>query len=96
MLQGGPHNTAIGALAVQLKEVATDEFKAYSKQVVLNAQALAKALTDKGEKLITGTTVNHLVMWDLRQHGLTGSKVEKILDLMHVTTNKNSIVGDKS
>ena len=96
MLQGGPHNTAIGGLAVQLKEVATPEFKAYSQQVITNAIALGKALTDKGEKLITGTTVNHLVMWDLRQHGLTGSKVEKALDMMHMTTNKNSIVGDKS
>ena len=51
---------------------------------------------DKGEKLISNGTVNHLVMWDLRPHGLTGSKVEKVLDLMHITTNKNSIVGDKS
>ena len=57
---------------------------------------MAKALTDKGEKLITGGTDTHIVMWDLRQHGLTGSKVEKILDLAHITTNKNSVVGDKS
>lgn len=49
-----------------------------------------------GEKLITDGTDTHLVMWDLRPHGLTGSKVEKILDLMHMTTNKNSVVGDKS
>jgi len=49
-----------------------------------------------GEKLITAGTDTHLVMWDLRPHGLTGSKVEKILDLMHMTTNKNSVVGDKS
>ena len=50
----------------------------------------------KGEKLITSGTDTHLVMWDLRQHGLTGSKVEKLLDDMNITTNKNSIVGDKS
>jgi len=49
-----------------------------------------------GEKLIIDGTDTHLVMWDLRPHGLTGSKVEKILDLMHMTTNKNSVVGDKS
>lgn len=49
-----------------------------------------------GEKLICNGTINHLVMWDLRPHGLTGSKVEKVLDMMHITTNKNSIVGDKS
>lgn len=96
MLQGGPHNVSIAALAVQLKEVATPEFKAYSVQVVKNAQALAKALMDKGEKLICNGTINHLVMWDLRQHGVTGSKVEKVMDLMHITANKNSVVGDKS
>lgn len=96
MLQGGPHNVAIAALAVQLKEVMTDDFKIYSTQVVANSKALAKALMDKGEQLITGGTCTHMVMWDLRQHGITGSKVEKILDAMHITTNKNSVVGDKS
>ena len=96
MHQGGPHNVSIAALAVQLKEVATPEFKQYSEQVVSNAKTLANALMAKGEKLICNGTVNHLVMWDLRQHGLTGSKVEKALDIMHITTNKNSVVGDKS
>lgn len=95
-LQGGPHNVSIAALAVQLKEVATPEFKAYSQQVITNAQTLAKALMDQGQTLICKGTVNHIVMWDLRPHGLTGSKVEKVLDLMHITTNKNSVVGDKS
>jgi glycine hydroxymethyltransferase len=57
---------------------------------------LAAALIAKGEKLICDGTDTHLVMWDLRPHGLTGSKVEKILDLAHITTNKNSVVGDKS
>ena len=96
MLQGGPHNVSIGALAIQMKEVASPEFKEYSIQVVKNARTLAAALITKGEKLITDGTDCHLLMWDLRQHGLTGSKVEKILDYMHITTNKNSIVGDKS
>jgi len=53
-------------------------------------------MMDQGQKLICNGTINHIVMWDLRPHGLTGSKVEKVLDLMHVTTNKNSVVGDKS
>ena len=95
-LQGGPHNTAIAALAVQLKEVASDEFVEYSKQVIKNAQALAAALMEQGQTLICGGTKNHLVMWDLRPQGLTGSKVEKTLDFIHITTNKNSVVGDKS
>ena len=51
---------------------------------------------DRGEKLICDGTVNHLVMWDVRPHGLTGSKVEKVMDMMHMTANKNSVVGDKS
>lgn len=95
-LQGGPHNTAIAALAVQLKEVASDEFIEYSKQVIKNAQALAAALMEHGQTLICKGTKNHIVMWDLRPHGLTGSKVEKTLDYIHITTNKNSVVGDKS
>ena len=96
MHQGGPHNVSIAALAVQLKEVNTPEFKKYSEQVVSNSKTLANALMAKGEKLICSGTINHLVMWDLRQHGVTGSKIEKILDVMHITTNKNSVVGDKS
>ena len=95
-LQGGPHNHQIGALACQMREVATPEFKAYCEQVIKNAKALASALMEKGEKLITGGTDCHLILWDVRPHGLTGSKVDKVLDVMHVTTNKNSVVGDKS
>ena len=51
---------------------------------------------DRGEKLICNGTSNHVLMWDVRPHGLTGSKVEKVLDLMHITVNKNSVIGDKS
>lgn len=78
-----------------MREVQTEEFHEYCRQVVKNSQALANALINKGEKLITGGTCTHLVMWDLRPHGLTGSKVEKILDAVHITANKNSVVGDK-
>jgi len=95
-LQGGPHNNVIGGLAVQLKEVASEGFRQYSEQVVKNARAIAEELKKRGEKIITDGTDNHLVMWDVRPHGLTGSKVEKVLDLMHVTVNKNAVVGDKS
>jgi glycine hydroxymethyltransferase len=96
MLQGGPHNVAIAALAAQFKEVATPEFHDYSKQVVANSKALAAALMSKGEKVISNGTCSHMVMWDLRQHGITGSKIEKIMDVMHMTTNKNSMPGDKN
>ena len=96
MLQGGPHNTQIAALAVQLKEVASQEFKDYSKQVISNCQALFAAMSKQGEKFITNGTDNHLIMWDVRPHDLTGAKVDKVLDAMHITTNKNALVGDKS
>merc|ERR1719265_2148906 len=61
-LQGGPHNHQIGGLAVQLKEVATDEFVEYSKQVVKNAKVLAEELKSKGHKLATDGTDNHLIL----------------------------------
>ena len=68
-LQGGPHNNQIAALATQLKQVATEEFKVYSRQIVANARALAAALIEKGEKVLTDGTDSHMVMWDLRPHG---------------------------
>ena len=77
-LQGGPHNHQIGALAAQLLEVNTPEFVEYSKDVVSNAGTLAEALIAKGHKLASGRTDNHLVLWVLRPHRLTGSKVEKV------------------
>merc|ERR1719213_976273 len=95
-LQGGPHNHQIAGLATQLKEVATPEFKAYAKQVRANAQALAKFLIGKGYKLTTNGTENHLMLWDLRPLGLTGSKVEKVLEMAHITLNKNAVHGNVS
>merc|ERR1711865_835342 len=80
----------------QLKEVATPEFKAYIQQVKANAKTLADFLTSKGYKLATDGTENHLLLWDLRPLGLTGSKVEKVLEDMHITLNKNAVHGDVS
>lgn len=71
-LQGGPHNHQIAALAVALKQATTPGFKAYAKQVKANAVALGNYLMNKGYKLVTGGTENHLVLWDLRPLGLTG------------------------
>jgi glycine hydroxymethyltransferase len=95
-LQGGPHNHQIGALAVALKEALSPEFQTYAKAVVANAKALGQALSKKGHKLATEGTDNHLLLWDVRSMGLTGSKVEKVLELASITTNKNSIAGDVS
>jgi glycine hydroxymethyltransferase len=95
-LQGGPHNNQIGALAVALKEANTLEFCDYARAVIANAQALGKGLLKRGHSLATDGTDNHLILWNVRSLGLTGSKVEKVLDRISVTTNKNSIPGDKS
>ena len=95
-LQGGPHNNTIAGIACQLREVNTNQFKAYSKQVVKNCQSMAARLMKKGYKLVTDGTDNHLILWDLRPLKLTGSKMETICDLCHITLNKNTVFGDKS
>merc|ERR1712161_3239 len=95
-LQGGPHNHQIGGLAVQLLEVKTDAFKQYSQQVVDNARALADAMMAKGHKLASDGTDNHLVLWDVRPHGLTGGKVEKVCEQASISLNRNAVHGDVS
>ncbi|KAL0958084.1 hypothetical protein HGRIS_000260 [Hohenbuehelia grisea] len=94
--QGGPHNNTIAGIATALLQVAKPEFRTYAKQVILNARALADTLVSHGYKLQTAGTDNHLVLWDLRPIGLTGSKVEKVCDLMGITINKNAVSGDAS
>merc|ERR1712139_74120 len=95
-LQGGPHNHQIGALAAQLLEVKTPDFVQYAKEVVTNAQTLAETLKAKGHKLASDGTDNHLVLWDVRPHGLTGSKVEKVCELASISLNRNAVHGDAS
>ncbi|CAM6129487.1 unnamed protein product [Calypogeia fissa] len=95
-LQGGPHNNHIAALAVALKQVATPEYKQYIQQVKSNAQALAKALIKRGCVLVTGGTDNHLFLWDLRNRGLTGNRLEKVCEICHMTLNKNAVFGDST
>jgi len=95
-LQGGPHNHQIGALAVQLLEVVTDEFKQYTQAVINNANVLAETLKEKGHKLASDGTDNHLVLWDLRPYGLTGSKVEKVCERVSISLNRNAVHGDAS
>jgi glycine hydroxymethyltransferase len=95
-LQGGPHEHQIAGIATQLKEVASDEFKQYVRQLKANAVTLANALTSKGYTMCTGGTENHLILWDLRPQGVTGSKLEKLCDLVCITLNKNAVLGDRS
>lgn len=95
-LQGGPHEHQIAGVATQLKEVCTPEFKVYAQQVKKNAQALANKLTSLGYSIASGGTENHLVLWDLKPAGITGSKFEKICDAASITLNKNCVPGDRS
>ena len=96
MLQGGPHEHQIAAIATQLKEVMTPEFKKYIQQVKLNAKKLAKELIDKGYHISTGGTDNHQLLVNLRDKGITGSKIEKICEKVNISINKNAVYGDKS
>ena len=93
-IQGGPLMHVIAAKAVCFKEALSDEFKAYQKQVVANAKALAKALMDRGFDLVSGGTDNHLMLVDLQKMGLTGKETEKLLDSVHITCNKNTVPND--
>ena len=92
--QGGPLMHVIAAKAVCLKEAATDEFKHYQQNVVDNARALAQAFLDRGVKLVSGGTDNHLMLLNLIGRGISGKKLEKLLDEAHITVNKNAIPND--
>ena len=92
--QGGPLMHVIAAKAVSFKEALAPQFKAYQRQIVDNAQALAKALQDRGYRLCSGGTDNHLMLVDLRPKKLTGKAAEKILDEVGATANKNAIPFD--
>jgi glycine hydroxymethyltransferase len=100
--QGGPHNHTITALAVALKQAQTPEFQAYQSQVLKNAKAFAKRLSEPkgkgglGYKLVSGGTDNHLVLADLKPQGIDGGRVERVLELVGVAANKNTVPGDRS
>ena len=81
----------IAAKAVCFHEALQPEFKAYQKQIVANAQALAAGLQDQGFRLVSGGTDNHLMLIDVKSKGLTGKEAEKMLDDANVTVNKNTI-----
>ena len=93
--QGGPLMHIIAAKAVCLGEALKPEFKAYAEQTVKNAQALAKGLTDRGMKLVSGGTDNHLMLLDLSEGELTGKELERRLDEVYITANKNTIPNEK-
>ena len=93
--QGGPLMHVIAAKAVCLGEALRPEFKAYGEQVVKNAQALAQGLLNLGVKLVSGGTDNHLMLVDLTDMELTGKELERRLDEVYITANKNTVPGEK-
>lgn len=100
--QGGPHNHSIAALAVALKQAQSPAFRAYQEAVLVNAAGLARRLGDGkdkgglGYKLVGGGTDNHLVLVDLKPQGVDGGRVERVLELVGVAANKNTVPGDRS
>ncbi|KAF9898538.1 glycine hydroxymethyltransferase shm1, partial [Lobosporangium transversale] len=94
--QGGPHNHTIGALAVALKQTKTETFKEYQQQVLKNSKAFADAFGKLGYKMSSGGTDTHLILVDLRSKGIDGSRVERVLELVNIASNKNTVAGDKS
>ena len=93
-IQGGPLMHVVAAKAVCFKEALQPEFKAYQEQIVKNAQALCKGLIERGIKIVSGGTDNHLMLVDLTNYELTGKAVEKLLDSVNITCNKNTIPND--
>ena len=93
-IQGGPLMHVIAAKAVCFKEALESSFKVYAQNIVDNAQALAKGLTDRGFDLVSGGTDNHLMLVNLISKGVTGKATEKLLDSVNITCNKNAIPND--
>ena len=95
-LQGGPHNNVISAVAVALNEANTNEYHQYINNVKLNAKELSSEFIKLGYSLATNGTDNHLLLINLNNKGITGSKIEYILEKVNISVNKNSIKGDKN
>ncbi|MBE6729079.1 MAG: serine hydroxymethyltransferase [Ruminococcaceae bacterium] len=93
-IQGGPLMHIIAAKAVALGEALTEGFKEYQKQIIKNADCLARELKEKGFNIVSGGTDNHLMLLDLRNMNLTGKEFEHMLDEVHITANKNTIPAD--
>ncbi|KAJ3121654.1 hypothetical protein HK100_012283 [Physocladia obscura] len=94
--QGGPHNHTITALTVALKQAKTPEFRAYQEQVLKNAKVMENTFRAKGYDMVSGGTDTHLLLVDLRKKGVDGARVERILELVNIAANKNTVPGDKS
>ncbi|MCD8200933.1 MAG: serine hydroxymethyltransferase [Clostridia bacterium] len=93
-IQGGPLMHIIAAKAVCFKEALQPEFKEYQKQIILNAKAMAEVFGERGVKMVSGGTDNHLILLNLTDKGITGKDLEKMLDEVNITVNKNAVPFD--
>ena len=93
-IQGGPLMHIIAAKAVAFKEALSPEFKTYQAQIIKNAAAMADEFSKLGVKMVSGGTDNHLILLNLTDKGITGKELEKMLDEVHITVNKNAIPFD--
>ncbi len=93
-IQGGPLMHIIAAKAVAFKEALSPEFKAYQKQIVLNASAMAEEFKKLNVKMVSGGTDNHLILLNLTDKNITGKELENLLDEVHITVNKNAVPFD--
>ncbi|MCD8286777.1 MAG: serine hydroxymethyltransferase, partial [Clostridia bacterium] len=93
-VQGGPLMHIIAAKAVAFKEALTPEFKTYQQQIVKNAAAMADEFAKAGVRMVSGGTDNHLILLNLTDEGITGKALEKMLDEVHITVNKNAVPFD--
>jgi glycine hydroxymethyltransferase len=95
--QGGPHNNTISAICTALKQVATDEYKLYAKQVITNARSLGEKLKKHNVNIMTNGTENHIVLVNVKSSfGISGSRFEKVAEKCNVSVNKNTIPTDTS
>ncbi len=94
-VQGGPLMHVIAAKAVAFKEALSPEFKEYQKQIVKNAAAMEGEFAARGIKMVSGGTDNHLILLNLSDKGITGKELERLLDEVHITVNKNAVPFDK-
>lgn len=95
-LQGGPLMHVIAAKAVAFGEALQDDYKTYIKQVIVNAKAMGGQLQERGYSILTGGTVNHMIVLDLREHGITGKLASESLERAGITSNKNTVPFDNT
>jgi glycine hydroxymethyltransferase len=95
-MQGGPHMNQIAAVAVQLREVMTPEYRNYMEMVRENARTLCRKLQELGHTIVSGGTDTHLFLVDLRPWGVNGDQVSRVLESVGIAVNKNTIPGDTS